>query len=382
MLLRKKCDIVMASRKITDGEYSSLWDEYGELTAFGNENVIALDGISIIVHPSNPVEHLSNIQLKKIYTGVYTKWSDILGTEYRDDPLYSKQILIYSRPRNDSGTFDGFADKILGNIYLLADGIKEVKDSKILSEQVAITKNSIGFVGYPFIGQAIKPVAIFNSDEKGMPTTESLYPDPKTISLETYLLSRRLYLYIPEKIKNKNNLARRFIDFANNQGPLIEKLHYIDAKKVYDKTTERKDKDNLINAIIEGNKNLDQLPENEKLYNSLKKEAGEPIKLFFFKSCSDLLDNKAMEDLKNVSDYINKNSFKHIFVFGHTDNQGTPTVNSDLSRLRSEIVAKELKKHDIKPEIVTGLGSHWPIDSNESPDGRLKNRRVEIWVKR
>ncbi len=62
-----KCDIGMASRDIKDSEL-----EKGVTSI-----CIATDGIAVIVSHGNPTENLTSEQVKKIYTGIFTKWSDI-----------------------------------------------------------------------------------------------------------------------------------------------------------------------------------------------------------------------------------------------------------------------------------------------------------------
>ena len=61
-------DIGMASRNLKDGELA-------ELTA----TAIALDGIGIIVNPSNPIENLTSEQVNKIYIGEVENWSEVNG---------------------------------------------------------------------------------------------------------------------------------------------------------------------------------------------------------------------------------------------------------------------------------------------------------------
>lgn len=63
------CDIGMASRELKDSE----------LEAGLTPTVIALDGIAVIVHKNNTTDNLTVQQVKDIYTGVSTKWSDVIG---------------------------------------------------------------------------------------------------------------------------------------------------------------------------------------------------------------------------------------------------------------------------------------------------------------
>jgi outer membrane protein OmpA-like peptidoglycan-associated protein len=66
---------------------------------------------------------------------------------------------------------------------------------------------------------------------------------------------------------------------------------------------------------------------------------------------------------------------------GHTDNQGKPDYNLDLSRRRAASVLRELtSKNGIAADRLDsfGCGLYAPVASNESEEGRAKNRRVEL----
>ena len=60
------CDIGMASRDLTDEEKQNL-----------TPTEIALDGIAVIVNPSNGIENLTSDQVKGIFTGEITDWTDV-----------------------------------------------------------------------------------------------------------------------------------------------------------------------------------------------------------------------------------------------------------------------------------------------------------------
>ena len=71
-----------------------------------------------------------------------------------------------------------------------------------------------------------------------------------------------------------------------------------------------------------------------------------------------------------------------IKVYGHTDSLGTENYNYVLSLQRANAVIKYLKSQGIDSSRMEpeGLGKKYPIDSNQTPQGRFKNRRVEIEV--
>lgn len=69
-----------------------------------------------------------------------------------------------------------------------------------------------------------------------------------------------------------------------------------------------------------------------------------------------------------------------IEIAGHTDNQGTPVENLDLSERRAETAFDYLVVHGQDPErfIVVGYGEDEPVASNDTADGRARNRRIEF----
>lgn len=71
-----------------------------------------------------------------------------------------------------------------------------------------------------------------------------------------------------------------------------------------------------------------------------------------------------------------------IVVEGHTDSQGSSSYNEDLSRQRAESVRQYLISQGVAPDriVAVGKGENDPIASNDSPEGRANNRRVEIIV--
>lgn len=69
-------------------------------------------------------------------------------------------------------------------------------------------------------------------------------------------------------------------------------------------------------------------------------------------------------------------------VIGHTDATGSDAVNQRLSEQRADAVASELMRQGIDQSriVARGIGASEPVASNDSADGRARNRRVEIEV--
>jgi len=72
-----------------------------------------------------------------------------------------------------------------------------------------------------------------------------------------------------------------------------------------------------------------------------------------------------------------------IEISGHTDSVGSDDTNLQLSRRRAEAVSDYLKRAGVGAERMTavGYGKTRPIASNDSEEGRARNRRIEFDVK-
>lgn len=98
---------------------------------------------------------------------------------------------------------------------------------------------------------------------------------------------------------------------------------------------------------------------------------------------SDSLDISAKygQQLDQISsEIINSNS--RAVVEGHSDNQGSPVYNKVLSADRAIVVKRELKKRGVSGDdlSIVGYGDERPVATNETPEGRAQNRRVEVKV--
>ena len=84
--------------------------------------------------------------------------------------------------------------------------------------------------------------------------------------------------------------------------------------------------------------------------------------------------------LAEIADMLRRNPNWNLDIGGHTDNVGGDAYNLDLSRRRSEAVLTALVQRGIAAErlTATGYGAAAPRDTNDTPEGRARNRRVEL----
>ncbi len=88
------------------------------------------------------------------------------------------------------------------------------------------------------------------------------------------------------------------------------------------------------------------------------------------------------ENIKNIANWLKKNKKAKLEVIGYTDDLGTDEYNIQLSRRRGEFVKKQLVQQGIDKNriIVKAMGKKNPVASNDTPEGRQQNRRVEFRI--
>lgn len=113
-------------------------------------------------------------------------------------------------------------------------------------------------------------------------------------------------------------------------------------------------------------------------------EVGKPIVLnnIFFAFAKDLLTTSSYAELGRVLEYLEEGRIQKIEVSGHTDSVGDPDYNRLLSQRRANAVKKFFTANGISSSRVLsrGYGENNPVMSNETDEGRAKNRRVEFKV--
>lgn len=335
-LAENRCDIGIASQRAKSTDHSA-----------NVEHVLGLDGIAVIVNPSNPLNELRKDTIKRIFAGEINDWSK-LGSSHG-------AIQVYARD-NQSGIFDSFKSQVLGGSQLTrAAHIYE--DSDELSQAVAGDPNAIGFISLPFIHTA-KSVAI---SDKG---TNALKPTRLTVATEDYPLSRRLYLYTPATTQNA--FIDRFIDFVSSaQGQAVVADNGFVAQNVMAAP------EPVSKTAPDEYKQLTQ--DAERLSLDIRFNTNDPEK-----------DSKAQADLDRVVAMVaDEGGAKNkILLFGFTDNAGHSEDSQTASLNRAKLVEKEFIQRGIRPVMVKGFGSELPVASNDTAEGREMNRRVEIWMKK
>jgi OmpA-OmpF porin, OOP family len=113
----------------------------------------------------------------------------------------------------------------------------------------------------------------------------------------------------------------------------------------------------------------------------LLKKLDKTITLYFDTNANSLtLSDEQRAFFADLTTYLNKNPKATIAVTGHTDNKGDAAKNTILSQDRAAFVKKYLADNNINGNqiVPAGKGPNSPVADNATPEGRAKNRRVEI----
>lgn len=177
-------DIGNSSRSLTDDEKSK-----GLV-----ENIVAIDGIAIVVDTANKVANLTKDQLTQIYSGAITNWKDLGGA---DQP-----IVVVGREAG-SGTRDAF-EGLLG----IADKCKyanEINSTGGVMAKVASTPGAIGYVSLDVIDDTVNTVSVDN-----------VAPTVDNIKAGSYLLSRPFVMATRGEISKQSPLVQAFFEYLKS----------------------------------------------------------------------------------------------------------------------------------------------------------------------
>ena len=345
-LKNARADLAASSRPIKDSELVDL-EPLGDLKSPDAEQVIAIDGLAIILNPRNPLNTLNTEQLAQIFNGEVSTWEALGGI--------GGAIHLYARD-DQSGTYDTFKELVLSRRGKpLAGTAQRFESSEALSDAVSHDPQGIGFIGLPSVRQA-KAVAIVDGDSQPMLPLTSL------IATEDYPLSRRLFFYLPPS--SRNPWAKALVDFSQgSKGQAIVAANGFIAQQVQ--------------AI--GVTPRPSMPDD---YQAIARDAQRLTVNFRFEEGSASLDNKARQDLQRVVAYIRSHGKldKRVTLVGFGDAKDDPQRAALLSKLRAMAVRRELVKSGVVLRDIRGFGAQMPVAANTADEGRIKNRRVEVWV--
>jgi len=197
-LISGTCDLAESSRALEEKEIQ-------QAKAKGlviRQEVVALDGIVVVVHPSNPVGRLTMEELREIFLGEIKSWKTVGGPNW--------PIVLLSREVN-SGTHIFFKEHVLRRGKSkgpeeFAPAALMMPSSYAIAEEVAHNENAVGYYGLGYISPRQKVVAVARDG-----TSPFTVPDIETVRTNSYPISRPLYLFTRGE---PSGPVKAFLDFA------------------------------------------------------------------------------------------------------------------------------------------------------------------------
>lgn len=177
------CDLGLSSRALKDEEKTN-----GAV-----ENIVALDGVAVVINPANGVEDLTVEQIAQIFTGEITNWSELGGTD--------GEIAVFGREAG-SGTRGAF-EEIVG-----VDNCKYTNEYSSTGDvigNVASNPNAIGYASLSAVNDTVKAVMV-----------NGVAPSEDTVKDGTYEIQRP-FVMVTKDGAELSEAAQAFLDFAMSE---------------------------------------------------------------------------------------------------------------------------------------------------------------------
>ena len=214
-LLNGEIDLANSSRKMEAKELEQAKNKGQEIQEF----ILARDGLSIIVHPENPIQQLSIDQIAKIYKGEITNWKEVGGKD--------EKIILYGR-QSTSGTYVFFRNFVVQDDY--SPEMRNMEGNQAIVDAVRADKNGIGYVSVGYVKDENNQP---RSDIKIIPVakdkaSEAVSPlNSEAVKRGEYPIARSIFQYLPH-LPQKNSLLEKFLHFElSEQGQeIVEKAGF------------------------------------------------------------------------------------------------------------------------------------------------------------
>lgn len=369
-LLEKEVTVGMSSRRITRDEARALRASgAGSMISPSQERIVAIDNVVVVTHPSNPVKELTVAQLRGIFSGEISNWSEVGGDD-KSINVITLQPGSSSHAYFSGYLFDGEAPEFL------PQGI--AANYQQVSNTVYSDPHAIGYVSYAF-ERGTSALNLIN--DCGI----AISPDAFSAKTEEYDMSRRLYLY--SRGDHTDEQTQSLLDFATSAAAdgVIAKSGFISLGVERSNEETAANRKRALEAQLAG---YDVGFEGQVAKELLTKmENYDRLSTTFrFRTGSSKLDERGRVDMARLIDFLEgeANGTQVTFV-GFTDDVGAFEGNRQISEERAAALMAEMQNASegrlshIKMASA-GFGEIAPAACNTSDRGRAINRRVEVWI--
>lgn len=159
------------------------------------ENVVALDGIAVIVDKNNGVKDISSDDLKKLYTGEIKNWKELGGAD--------EAVVVIGREAG-SGTRDAFEELL--ELKDKCDYAQQLDSTGAVLAKVASTPGAIGYVSLDVVDESVLSVSV-----------DSVEANEQNILAGKYLLSRPFVMATKGDVSSQNELVQKWFEYVNSE---------------------------------------------------------------------------------------------------------------------------------------------------------------------
>jgi OOP family OmpA-OmpF porin len=151
----------------------------------------------------------------------------------------------------------------------------------------------------------------------------------------------------------------------------VDDISLIKAKEIVEK----------VKVEIVGSFNINEEDSVLLVKNNIKVGEKVALKNIFFENGKSYILPESFSELNKLAQYLIRNPSMEVQINGHSDNSGSRLKNQKLSEQRArEVFEYLIKKGTQNKMYFKGYGSSLPIASNETDEGKAKNRRVEFEI--
>jgi len=214
---RGEIQVANASRPILANEIASCAEQGVQFV----EVPIAFDGLTVVVHPSNPVQSITVAQLRSVWRpeaqGQVSNWRNI-------SPSFPDLALSLFGPGTASGTFDYFTEAVVGKAKSSRTDYTPTEDDNVTVQGVSSNPGAMGYFGLAYFEQnraRVRALAIDNGAGPIMPSAE-------TVANGTYQpLSRPVFIYFNAATLQRPQTAQFAEYMVVNAARFAERAGYV-----------------------------------------------------------------------------------------------------------------------------------------------------------
>lgn len=344
--------------------------EIGDILSPWQRVPLAQDALVFIIHPDNPIRALSSRDIRNVFSGHVTNWSDVGGL---DAPI---ELLL---PSADSDLWSDFLVSFFGETeeMTVAEG-KTIPQLSALSDAVSDNPFAIGITNFAGIRNA-RPVALKE------PCGIRQFPTVFNLQSGDYPLTRTLYIFKPQK--RLPMFARSLLAFVENAASHKSIRDQGYAPQAVSRLEFFNQQERIANVIRAAGDEVDL--EAMKGFVRALSDASRLSATFRFGDNSIEMDLRSKVNIETLAQMLEFGEFdgRTLLFVGFSDSQGAEAGNRRLSRTRAEEVSKIVQAAASRADLsrvtikTIGMGEVSPLACNDTEDGRRINRRVEVWLK-